>query len=410
MRDFTPRVAFFTDSFHEANGVARTSREFAAYARSSFFPFLAVHPGTKTAHLRRGAYEAFELAPSAATLQLEHDLTFDLGFLRHFRKLRRTVAAFEPDLIHVTGPGHCGILGAMLAYSLGVPLVASWHTNVHEYAARRLGRILQRWPQAVRRAGESFSEQRALDLTVRFYKLARVLFAPNPELVAMLEQRTSKPVHLMARGIDCRLFTPQRRSSTTYPFTIGYVGRLSTEKNVRLLAALDAQLRSTGLSDHRFLIVGEGSERDWLRQNLASAHLPGLLHGDALADAYASMDAFVFPSETDTYGNVVQEALASGVPCVVSAHGGPQFLIESGETGFIAPDPTVYAAAITRLVTDPALLARMRIHARAAALERSWNAVFDNVYAAYRMGLKEGTIPRRPRASRPSAAWTRRAV
>ena len=403
-------MAFFTDSFHEANGVARTSREFAAYARSSFFPFLAVHPGTRTAHLRRGTYEAFELAPSAATLQLEHDLTFDLLFMRHFRALRRTVAAFEPDLIHITGPGHCGILGAMLAYSLGVPLVASWHTNVHEYASRRLARMLQGWPQSLRHAGVSFSEQRALDLTVRFYQLARILFAPNPELMAMLKQRTSQPVHLMARGIDCRLFHPQRRTATGHPFTIGYVGRLSTEKNVRLFAALEAQLRQSGITDHRFLIVGEGSEREWLRQNLTNAELPGVLHGDALATAYANMDAFVFPSETDTYGNVVQEALASGVPCIVSAHGGPQFLIEAGETGFVAQDPSAYATAITRLIQDPALLARMRIHARAAALERNWNAVFDDVYAAYRMGLKEGTIPRSRRASRPSTNWARRAV
>lgn len=383
MRVFAPRVAFFTDSFHEANGVARTSREFASYARSSYFPFLAVHPGSKTAHLRRGQYEEFEVAPSNHILQLEHDLNFDLLFLQHLRETQRIVKAFEPDVIHVTGPGHCGVLGAIIAYRLGVPLVASWHTNVHEYGARRLSKMLTPIPGRLAHGIAEQAEQRTLDLAVRFYKLARLLFAPNPELIEMLASRTGRPVHAMNRGIDCELFSPAKRKEGTRPFTIGYVGRLSAEKNVRAFAEMERALRAAGLEDYRFLIVGDGSERAWLRDHMQKAELPGLMHGEELSAAYASMDVFVFPSETDTYGNVVQEAMASGVPCVVSACGGPQFLIEP-ETGMIARNTQAHVECVLRLARDPGLQKRMRAAAREWALHRSWSTVFAEVYAAYR--------------------------
>ena len=402
MKEFTPRVAFFTDSFHESNGVARTSREFAGYARASFFPFLAVYPGCQTAHFRRGSYEAFELAPSRAALELEHDLTFDILFFRHARRLRRILTAFEPDLIHITGPGHCGMLGAILAHNLGIPLVASWHTNVHEYGARRIARSLRRLPAPMQRVLEQQIEERSLDLTLRFYRLAKLLFAPNLELCAVLHERTDKTVHLMERGIDCDLFTPARRTPNKRPFTIGYVGRLSAEKNVRLLVPLERKLRETGLRDYRFQIVGDGSERAWLQEHIVQGVFPGLLHGESLASAYANMDVFVFPSETDTYGNVVKEALASGVPCVVSGRGGPRFLIEPGHTGLIASSLEDYVLAVLGLQADAARLDHMRANARAVALTRSWSTVFDSVYHAYRIGFKDRTLPRRIRPSQPS--------
>jgi glycosyltransferase involved in cell wall biosynthesis len=130
--------------------------------------------------------------------------------------------------------------------------------------------------------------------------------------------------------------------------------------------------------------VGEGSERAWLRQNLERAELPGVLQGEALARAYANMDVFVFPSETDTFGNVILEALASGVPSVVSARGGPKFLVHEGVTGLVAPDFDGFAAAVIGLYRDPGKRERMRASAREAALGRSWDKVFEGVYRSYR--------------------------
>jgi phosphatidylinositol alpha 1,6-mannosyltransferase len=206
----------------------------------------------------------------------------------------------------------------------------------------------------------------------------------------------------MHRGIDCEMFSPAKRSSGERPFTIGYVGRLSTEKNVRIFAEIESSLGTAGLQNYRFLIVGDGSERPWLRDHLRSAELPGLMHGEELSTAYANMDVFVFPSETDTYGNVVQEALASGVPCVVSARGGPRFLIEPEVTGVIAGDTAAYADEILRLALDRDLRHRMSVAAREFALRQSWNAVFTGLYATYRAAFNTGVLPRPGRANRPA--------
>jgi len=366
-----PRVAFFTDSFHEVNGVALTSREFARFARDRNYPFFSVHAGPETRAWSEGSFETLELKNSPAVLQLDTDLAFDLLFFRHFGRLRAALKRFQPDLVHVTGPGHCGILGAALAYQLGVPLAASWHTNLHEFAARRLARILPLFPTRLRSALCGFAERRCLDLTVQFYRLARLLFAPNPELVDMLAARTGRSTHLMVRGIDTALFSPERRDRSDTAFVVGYVGRLSPEKNVRMLAEIQRGLAEAGMEDCRFLVVGDGSERSWLQTNLRNCKLTGTLRGVELARAYAGMDAFVFPSETDTFGNVVLEAMASGVPPIVAAGGGPKYLVQSGVNGVQAATPREFADAILRLQRDDQWRGQLSANARQAAAASS---------------------------------------
>ena len=132
----------------------------------------------------------------------------------------------------------------------------------------------------------------------------------------------------------------------------------------------------------RFLIVGHGSEEASLRANLHHADFAGVLRGADLARAYANMDLLVFPSHTDTFGNVVLEALASGVPAIVTPDGGPKFIVREGATGFVAED-NAFASAIAMLARDRTLLAKMRASAREHALTCSWDAVFDRVYAGY---------------------------
>jgi len=401
-----PAVAFFTDSFHEANGVALTSRQFDQFARERGYPFFSVHAGPATKHVKDGPYESFELANSRATLRLEHDLFFDLRFLRHRHRVIAALREFGPDLIHVTGPGHMGLLGAIAGKALGVPLVASWHTNVHEFGARRLAKTLHGWPTAVQRRLPPWAERKSLNTILWFYRLARMTFAPNPELVEMLETRTGRPSHLMLRGVDTTLFSPERRARDDDEFIIGHVGRLSAEKNVRLLAELERKLVEDGIANYRFLVVGEGSERAWLRENLRRADLPGLLRGVLLAEAYAEMDVFVFPSETDTYGNVTTEALASGVPAIVSAKGGPRFLVREGVDGFVAADVAGFAIAVTTLFRDRARLAAMKVNAREAAKRKSWSAVFESLYEEYERGFAAGVLPSAGVAE-PAATATR---
>jgi len=378
-----PRVAFFTDSFHEVNGVALTSREFAGFAARSRRPFFSVHAGPATAHSREGELETFEVAHSPVVLGLERDLAFDLFFYRHRERVELRLREFRPDLVHVTGPSHVGMLGAILAYSMKVPLVASWHTNLHEFAARRLEPKLGWLGARPRESIVAAAQEHALRWTLRFYKLGSLLFAPNPELVRMLASRTGRPTYLMQRGIDTGLFSPERRRRSDDGFVIGFVGRLSPEKNIRLLAALERSLIDAGIRDCRFLIVGDGQERAWLSANLQRAEFTGVLSGEALACAYANMDVFVFPSQTDTFGNVILEAMASGVPAVVSQEGGPKFLVESGRNGYVAKDSAAFVEALMDLRSHPGLRQRMSQAARATAMAYSWDRVFEQVYGRY---------------------------
>lgn len=132
----------------------------------------------------------------------------------------------------------------------------------------------------------------------------------------------------------------------------------------------------------RFLVAGHGGDEAWLRERLPQAEFTGVLRGEELATAYANMDLFVFPSHTDTFGNVVLEALASGVPAIVTPDGGPRTIVRNGLTGRIVPDDQ-FTAAISAILADPAQHARMRQAAREYALTASWDSVFEGMYAAY---------------------------
>ena len=378
-----PRVAYFPDAFHEINGVAHTSRHFEAFARRRNLPFFCVRAGPADGASKDGPVRTLELPRSAFSFPVEKDLRFDLAYWRHLPRILADTRRFRPDIIHITGPSELGFIGAWIAHHLRVPLVASWHTNVHEYAATRSGWFTRLFGTGGPRVGRQI-ESSALWATALYYKQARVLFAPNPELCALLERATGRPCYLMTRGVDTETFSPAHRDRDPgdRDFVLGFVGRLSIEKNVTLLATIEQQLRHHGPEHFRFLIVGHGGEEAWLRERLVRAEFTGVLRGAELARAYANMDAFVFPSHTDTFGNVVLEALASGVPAIVTPDGGPARIVHDGETGFIRTDEE-FTAAIAALAADPAAHAAMRERARQYALSASWDAVFENVYARY---------------------------
>jgi glycosyltransferase involved in cell wall biosynthesis len=151
---------------------------------------------------------------------------------------------------------------------------------------------------------------------------------------------------------------------------------------VTLLAQVQEELEAKGHKSFRFLIVGHGAEEQWLRDRMPRAEIPGVLKGQALSTAYANMDLFVFPSHTDTFGNVVLEALASGVPAIVTHDGGPPTIVRDGVTGRIADDEN-FADAVAGILADPVKHAEMRLAARKYALTMSWDSVFEGVYTAY---------------------------
>jgi phosphatidylinositol alpha 1,6-mannosyltransferase len=378
------RVAYFPDSFLEVDGVAMTSNKLVGFAKAREYPFLVIHAGPKTRETEDGSIKFLQLKRSPVSIPLDHSLRFDPTFQRHFSRVKKAIADFKPDVIHITGLNDVSIMGALLAWKLDIALVGSWHTNLHEYAARRLEGPLTFLPKKIRAGFLSFLERQILKGAKLYYKMPQVLLVPNQELLDMLANGTTRRSKLMIRGVDTVRFHPSKRTINDGKIRFGFVGRLRAEKNVRLLADLEKHLIEAGKNNFRFLIVGEGDERKFLEREMKFADFTGYLDGEKLAEAYANMDVFVFPSETDAYGNVPQEAMASGAPAIVSDKGGPKHFVTDSENGFVASGLDGFVKYASMLIDDRSLLDQMKSTSREFALTRSWESVFETVYSAYR--------------------------
>src|SRR5271166_3926560 len=236
MIDSRLRVAFFPASYNEIDGVANTSRQFEAFALRRELPFLIVKGGGENESEQVGMVTRIthRRGPLGFALDKKHD--FDLAFWRYLTPVENAVRKFDPDIVHITGPSDVGQLGVAIAHRLRIPLAASWHTNVHEYAEQRAASLLSFLPKGLRERLGAAIRKSTLLATLRFYHIAQVLFAPNQELIDLIEDGTGKACYRMHRGVDTNLFDPRRRDRTDDNFVIGYVGRLTTEKNIHDLA------------------------------------------------------------------------------------------------------------------------------------------------------------------------------
>jgi glycosyltransferase involved in cell wall biosynthesis len=285
----------------------------------------------------------------------------------------RAVAAeledFCPNLVHVVSPTPAAVWAQRYARRRNIPVVATFHTHFvsyfRYYGVRRLERV--GW-WALR----------------RFYERCQRVYAPSESILRELAEHGIHHAELWSRGIDLKRFSPARRDAALRaaagadeqtPLVL-LVSRLVKEKDLADLVAMHRILRARG-SVHRLALVGDGPMRAELEAALPDAYFAGHQTGEALARWYASADVFVFPSTTETFGNVVLEALASGLPTVVVDRGGPPDQIRPGETGWIAGanDPADLAGRVESLLRDPALRARMGEQARASAAARDWEVI-----------------------------------
>ncbi len=364
-----------------------TSKKLVEHAQNHGYPYLCVHASKKTETSVDGSVKYLSLKRSPLSFPMDEDLKYDPFFQRHTNRVLQELMKFQPDVIHITGLNDVSIIGSYLSWKLQIPMVGSWHTNIHEFAARRLTRMFRFLPEKMVGSMTDFAERRIMDGAVLYYKMPKVVLSPNQELVDILAKGTQRSSRLMTRGVDTDKFSPDKRTVKDNIFRFGFVGRLRTEKNVRLLANLEKKLIEKGRINFKFLIVGEGNEREWLEKNMTHAEFTGFLDGERLSAAYANMDVFVFPSETDTFGNVAQEANASGVPAIVTNQGGPKFIIKHNESGFIAENLDDFVRFSLELMDDSEKLATMKRQSHQNALKSSWDAVFEGVYDAYREAI-----------------------
>ena len=282
------------------------------------------------------------------------------------------------DLVHVCSPGPAGIAAWLLARVLEIPRVGSYHTELGAYAALRTGQ-----PQFETLANWALG---------RFYRACDLVLSPSPASDQRLAELgiDSEQIRRWDRGVDLRRFDPALREDGLLPGQVNvlYAGRLSREKGVDLLvdAFIEAHRRDPRL---HLVLAGGGPEEGLLRERLGDrATFLGWLSGEALARAYASADAFLFASTTETFGQVILEAQASGLPVVAVERGGPASLIEHRETGLLAPpDVSALADAVGAVISTPRLSERISRAALTAVAGRSWEASLGRLAAAYRIAV-----------------------
>jgi glycosyltransferase involved in cell wall biosynthesis/predicted metal-dependent phosphoesterase TrpH len=282
------------------------------------------------------------------------------------------------DVVHVTSPGPAGATAAVLARVMDVPVVASFHTELSVYAGVRTGD-----PRVEAAA--------AIALGV-FYGAADHVLSPSAAADATLRSLgvAEDRIGRWDRGVDTARFGPRHRTPGLLPGprTVLYAGRLTHEKGVGLLA--DAFLAARALDPGLHMaLAGGGPEEGTLRERLGEhATFLGWLEGDELARAYASADVFLFPSRTDTFGQVVLEAQASGLPVIAVDEGGPATLVRDGVTGLLRPaDPQVLGAAVAALAADQRMRERLARAGLGAVADRTWDRALARLAAGYRAAL-----------------------
>jgi len=371
----------FTDTFDETNGVAGTMRRLAAAGADGTLPIrvaTAREEDSEEPGLTAFGHDWALALPTYEELQLRFPLVTDvLAFVERER----------PRVVHVATPGPVGVCGLVAARLLDLPVVGSYHTELGPYTLHLTHDLLV---------------AQAMDLWVDwFYRQCRIVLAPTSHVADALRARGHADVRVWGRGVDSELFTPERRTHGVRrslledgDLLLLSVGRVSEEKRLGVLLQAFAGLRLR-VPGARLAVVGDGPIRPAL-QEIAPPGVTflGELHGAALADVYASADVFCFPSTTDTFGQVILEAAASGLPAVAAAAGGGLELVRHGETGLLVPpeDPAALAHALAELAENDtlrrALAARALEHARA----RSWAAANEELLSAYGAVL-EGPVP-----------------
>ncbi len=381
------RVALFADTFHEANGAANFLRRLVDFAKAKDYPFLCIRSGEETGSFQDGSVTFLDLKRGRASIPLDGALRYDPFLWKHRKLVGNILNKFSPDVVHITGLNDISQLGIFFAHFRNVPAVATWHTNAHEYASHRLQSVIPFLSCPAKQKICKYVEKAVFYGLMRAYFLAQMQLAPNEELVSEIQRCTHRPSFLLRRGVDTDFFSPQKRTCNGVGFTLGFVGRLRPEKNVRFFGEIDSAFQIAGIDNCKFLFVGDGSERSWLENNVRNVEFTGEIRGEQLARAYANMDLFVFPSQTDAFGNVVLEAMSSGVPPIVMSKGGQKFLIEHNKNGFVV-DEGQFIDSIIGIVRNSDRLCEIKKAARKFAEENSWDAIFGKTYEYYAQAMK----------------------
>jgi glycosyltransferase involved in cell wall biosynthesis len=374
------KIAIFTDTYApEINGVCNTLLRLTEYFRAHNIEYLVVAPeypddlpagtGSATNIIRVKSVRAPFYPQSRLALP-------------SYAYLRQRLEAFQPDIVHVTTPLTIGWSGHKFARESSLPLVISYHTNFDQYLTFYKLEYLRNWLNRY---------------MYWFHREADLILAPSKETQQSLIYKGYQNVGIWSRGIDCFTFRPHSIAANTCPpepFTFLYVGRLSAEKQLDVLLDAIEIVNRTCEVNTRFIFTGDGPLRETMEtRQLANLAFTGFLSGEQLANVYRSAHCFVSPSSSETFGNVMLEAMASGLPVICADRGGQLDFARNGYNSlhFRADCADSLAKTIMTAIDNPPYIQQLAMHARATATERTWDSIFARLLNDYEQVIQTKT-------------------
>jgi phosphatidylinositol alpha 1,6-mannosyltransferase len=369
-----PRVALFSGNYnYTRDGANQALNRLVDYLERQH---VAVRVYSPTADVPAFASSGDVVSVPSVSIPRRREYRFALGLPR---AVREDLAAFRPNLFHLSAPDYLGYKALKLAKAWNIPAVASVHTRFETY---------------FRYYGFGWAERVASGYLRKFYGQCAQIYAPTESMAQVLRDEGMNPdIRIWSRGIDSQLFHPAKRDESwreahgigPADVVVAFVGRLVLEKGLAVFADSIERCRALGRNP-RVLVVGDGPERAWFAERLPDAVFTGFLQGADLARAYASSDIFFNPSTTETFGNVTLEAMASGLPAICARATGSMSLVSHGTTGFLCESHNVaeYADCLQRLIGDAGLRRGLGAASRSRSLIYNWDRILHDVLTNYR--------------------------
>ena len=362
--------------YPEINGVSMTLHRLLLGLQKKGFETTIIRPRQKNEQANHFPYKEHLVA--GIPIPYYPELRFGITTTNHLKKIWRTEC---PTLVHIATEGPLGLCALRAARSLEIPVISSFHTNFHQY-----GKYYKL----------SFLIKGAFAYLRYFHNRTRATYAPSDDLIENLKAAGFKNLRKMERGVDAQLFNPSKRSTDlrlswgankeTPVFT--YVGRIASEKNIPFALKCFQEVKKK-LPEAIMVVVGDGPLRKELEKKYPEVIFCGLQKGEALAQHYASSDVFIFPSITETFGNVVTEAMASGLIVAAYDYAAGKLLIEDGINGTVASfdNKEHYLANLIQLISKRAMWPAMREKSRARIEDISWESITNNYIANLKKDL-----------------------
>lgn len=374
------RIAYFTDTFYpQINGVTNTLNRLETYLKNNAIQHMFFAPGYSEELKSRNRKNVRRFKSVSFPFYPECRLSIPL-----YKNISRLADKFKPDLIHLVTPLGIGLAGLRYARERGLPVVMSYHTNFDAY---------------LKYYNLEFMESTIWNFFRWFHSFSNINFCPSKNTLETLKSNGIGNLKLWSRGIDTVAFSPEQRD-TGLRQTLNsagrtmflYVGRLAAEKDLDILVESIKSINSSYPGRAQFIIAGDGPYGEQMKKaTIKNMIFTGYLKGRELSALYSSCDVFVFPSSTETFGNVVLEAMASGLPVITADSGGVKDSVVDGFNGLLCKPRSVesFSGAMSKFIGNNSLIADMGFNARQYTLTKSWDKIFGQLMTDYECALEE---------------------